>query len=559
MAGARIQGKEYPVMDILCDKFEFFIPRYQRPYAWQTEQAGTLLDDLVSALGDLDTKDDDIESYFLGSLVVVKEDIETKAEVVDGQQRLTTLTILLSVIRSLLVDPKQRGFLTPFIYREGNPIVGIEDHFHLTLREKDRQFFQDNIQKDIDLINLDKQNISDLSDSQKNIIINALLFRDKLKNYTQKQLFTISSYMLTQCYLIIVSTPNVDAAYRIFSVLNDRGLDLSFTDICKAEIIGKLGENQQEAYTRKWEDAEDQIGRESLKDVFAHIRTIFRKVKLTETILKEFRLHILPLYSSQDFIDTVLVPYVDAYDTIKTISYQSDRLAEEINRTLKWLDRIENSDWVPPAMFFYNKNKQDPEKLLKFLNDLERLAAYFTIHRANINVRLIRYAKVIDTIDHGMDLYDPASPLQLTDIERQETIDRLNGDIYNSGARLYILRRLDAALSENDITPDLPVITIEHVLPQNPKVGSQWYSWYPNFDEHKEIVHRLGNLVLLSKRKNSQANNYEFDTKKKSYFNSPLTPFALTTQIIRQETWKPEVLEETQLKHLQTLKKVWRL
>lgn len=559
MAGARIQGKEYPVKDILCDKFEFFIPRYQRPYAWQTEQAGMLLDDLVSALGDLNTKDDDIESYFLGSLVVVKEEIDTKAEVVDGQQRLTTLTILLAVIRSLLVDPKEKGFLTPFIYREGNPIVNIDDHFHVTLREKDRQFFQENIQKDIELENLKKQNIADLSDSQRNIVVNALLFREKLQTFTQKQIFTIASYILTQCYLIIVSTPNVDAAYRIFSVLNDRGLDLSFTDICKAEIIGTLGENQQETYTRKWEDVEDQIGREGLKDVFAHIRTICRKTKLTETILKEFRQHILPQYTPQSFIDTILVPYVDAYDTIKTISYQSEHLAEEINSVLKWLGRIENSDWVPPAMIFYNKDKQDPEKLLKFLTDLERLAAYYTIHRSNINVRIIRYARIIDAIEHDQDIYDPTSPLQLSEKEKQDTIDRLNGDIYNSGARLYILRRLDAALSENNITPDLPVITIEHVLPQNPKAGSQWYSWYPNFDEHKEIVHRLGNLVLLSKRKNSQANNYEFDTKKKGYFNSPLTPFALTTQIIKQETWTPAILEEMQKLHLNTLKTVWRL
>lgn len=559
MAGTRIQGKEYPVQDILCEKFVFSIPRYQRPYAWKIDQAETLLEDLKSALGDLDDDSDDIDAYFLGSVVVVKDENNPLAEVVDGQQRLTTLTILLAAIRALLSDPTERDNLTPFIYHKGNPLIKMPDHFHLSLRERDREFFQEFIQKDITLEKLQTLNTADLPDSQLNIILNTRRYLEVLSDLTQKQLKTLATYILTQCYLIIVSTPNVDSAYRIFSVLNDRGLDLSYTDICKAEVIGKLEDHLQDAYTRKWEDAEEVVGRDGFKEVFAHIRTIHKKAKLKETILKELRQFVLPNYPSKDFIDKVIVPYTTAYDVIRTACYQSDHLAEEINLVLKWLGRIDNFDWLPPAMMFYHLNKHAPDKLLKFLTDLERLAASMMIRRDNINIRLLRYGRMLEAISQGQDLFADGSQLQLKDEEKKLTVERLEGDIYNSGARIYILRRLDAELSETKTTPELPIYTVEHVLPQSPDAGSKWLTWYPDPEARKILTHQLGNLALLSRRKNSQAQNYEFDKKKSLYFNSPLTPFALTTQIIRRASWDIDTLADVQRRHVNILKKLWRL
>ena len=87
-----------------------------------------------------------------------------------------------------------------------------------------------------------------------------------------------------------MSTPDLESAYRIFSVLNDRGLNLSHTDILKAEIIGQISpDQQQEEYTRKWQDIEENLGREAFEDLFAYIRMIYRKVKLRDTVLREFR------------------------------------------------------------------------------------------------------------------------------------------------------------------------------------------------------------------------------------------------------------------------------
>ena len=564
MSATRITGKEYPVKDILCNKFIMRIPNYQRPYAWGTEQVQTLLEDLLNALGDPDDHTDDREAYFLGSIVLVKDEHSPDADVVDGQQRLTTLTILMAVIRAALENQKLRDQITEMIFSPEKILLGEKASYFLTLREKDREFFQKYIQEDELLEKLSTADPNKLTQSQINIIKNARLLQTMLSKYTQGQLVNLVRYISNNCYLIIVTTPTTDSAHRIFSVLNDRGLDLSYTDICKAELIGAIGSRQPEledAYTQKWEDAEEQIGREGFKDLFSHIRTILLKARLKDTILKELRNSVFPKYEGRPtaFIDDVLLPYKNAYDVIKTFSYQNDNLSGEVNGILRWLRWIDNSDWLPVAMLAYQRYSHDSAKFLSILKHLERLAASLTISRANVNTRQTRYNEVLTWIEQGKDWTAPDSPLQLSPAEIVATLNLLQGDIYNSGARGYILRRLNGLLSEDKTTPDTPIFTIEHVLPQNPSANSRWLQWYPDEKERLRITQTLGNLALLSKRKNSAAGNSDFETKKNQYFVTPVTQFALTTSIIRESDWTRPVYERRQAMLVNLLKVAWRL
>ena len=97
----QLEAREVPLNKVFCGDYDFHIPEYQRPYAWQVEQAGQLLEDLVEAM---DRGGD--EPYFLGSIVLVKSPNAARAEVIDGQQRLTTLTILLAVLRDSTTNPE---------------------------------------------------------------------------------------------------------------------------------------------------------------------------------------------------------------------------------------------------------------------------------------------------------------------------------------------------------------------------------------------------------------------------------------------------------------------
>ena len=143
MGRVRIEGKEYPIQKIFNDDFEFVIPRYQRPYSWSSEKAEALLNDLLGSLED-GKEIADIDPYFLGCIVLIKGD-ERRAEIVDGQQRLTTLTILLAALRSL-VPPKIANGLTLRICQPEDPVAGTPNRYRLSLRERDEDFLKKYIQ-----------------------------------------------------------------------------------------------------------------------------------------------------------------------------------------------------------------------------------------------------------------------------------------------------------------------------------------------------------------------------------------------------------------------------
>ena len=318
MAATRIQGKESNLAEIFDGNYIFSIPNYQRPYAWQLDQAEPLLEDIVAAMGDPDDPTDDVESYFLGSIVIAKKEGEKEAAVIDGQQRLTTLTILLAVIRSLTQDEESRNELTLYIYEKGKIFTNTQDHFHLSLRKKDEEFFREYIQRDVTLEKLKRADIKQFPDRQQNVILNARKYIEILSQFKQTHIEILAKYIINHCFIIVVTTPSEDSAYRIFSVLNDRGLDLSFTDICKASIIGKMKDDVQDEYTLKWESAEEQVGREGFKEVLSHIRTIKKQARIKTSILHELQ-EIIKDYEQKPpaFVDELIVPFTSVYETLR--------------------------------------------------------------------------------------------------------------------------------------------------------------------------------------------------------------------------------------------------
>ncbi|MEH1824918.1 MAG: DUF262 domain-containing protein [Nostoc sp.] len=244
-----IHATEKPLFRVFCNDFAFSIPAYQRPYAWTKDQASELLSDLLSFLGDGSEAITDTNPYFLGSIVLIKSEDAFKADVVDGQQRLTTLTILLSVLRSL-ASFESALEITDYIYQRGKKIEGKENQYRLKLRERDEDFFRDYIQCEKKLDELLKLDTSQLTDSERNIQTNASYFLEQLKPRSDQERDRFSNYLMTRCFLVVVSTPDLDSAYRIFSILNARGLDLALSDFLKSEVIGKIDKSQQETRWR---------------------------------------------------------------------------------------------------------------------------------------------------------------------------------------------------------------------------------------------------------------------------------------------------------------------
>ena len=551
-----IKASEQNLNEVFSNKYLFQIPFYQRPYAWTTEEVGELLDDLLFAVD----KDADAP-YFLGSIVLIKGD-GPDSQVIDGQQRLTTLTMLLCALRDLADDGAVRVGLNGCIRQERDVVRGMKEVVRLRLRPRDREFFHANVQNDDGIPKMMENAPPRSTDSQERIFENAKYLLGKLKELDQETLQRLIAYIIHHCYLVTVATADISSAYRIFSVMNDRGLALEPTDILKAEIVGEITTARQQEYSDKWENIEQELGRDRFGDLFGHIRMIFAKAKARRNLQDEFREVVLKDGAGTDFIDSILDPYADAYERALGVSSEHPADAGKFGAYLGHLRRLDNRDWIPPAMAFFHFNPHNLEQLAKFIKDLERLAYGLFIQRANINERISRYAAVLQTIERGGDdIWRGDSPLQLNADEKNAIVRILDGPVYGlPRIPQPLLLRLDGLLADAGARYDHSVISIEHVLPQNPREGSQWRQWFPDDEERAYWTHRLANLALLSHRKNAAASNWDFETKKSRYFTrNSVSPFALTSQVLAVPEWKPEVLAKRQGELLDTLKKEWRL
>lgn len=139
----RIEAAHKKISEVFSKDYAFTIPSYQRPYAWETTQVEELLTDLTDAMGP-ESKSDGF--YFLGSIVLVKTHGSPASRVVDGQQRLTTLTILFSVIRDLTEDTVKQASRETYVKQVANEDEGIPEALRLQLRQKDQAFFDKHIQ-----------------------------------------------------------------------------------------------------------------------------------------------------------------------------------------------------------------------------------------------------------------------------------------------------------------------------------------------------------------------------------------------------------------------------
>lgn len=556
-----LSAHEKRVTQLFNDEYEFHIPGYQRPYAWTGQQAGELVDDLLDFMRGQPGAVEDMAPYFLGSIVLIKEDGKPKAEVVDGQQRLTTLTILLSVLRLLM--PESAGLLTPFIMQEANELTNTKGMPRLELRQRDRDFFREHFQKKNGLARL-LTGEEALRDAQSRMRGNARVIHERLAGLSDEERKRLASFVLQRCFLVAVSTPDLDSAYRIFSVMNSRGLDLSAADLLKAQLTGRVPERdgERDRYTAIWEDTEEDLGRDTFSDLLGHIRMIALKQKPKATLLKEFQEHVARDRDPREVIGGLIAPLANCYAQITAAAYASTADAGAINERLRWLNRLEFSDWVPPALAFMGRHGADPAATLLFFTRLERLAYAMLVSRWWVNDRIDRFSEVTRAVEDGR-WSASDSPLELTAEERAATRAVLDGPVYESlsaRARSTLLLRLDALLADGSAYYDYPVITVEHVLPQNPAADSEWLRWFPDEDTRHAATHRLGNLALLTRKKNSAASNYEFERKKAAYFlNGGVAPFPLTMQLVGHASWTPEIVAARQRTLVDTLARHWEL
>jgi len=560
-----LEAHDKLIREIFEGGYQFEIPDYQRPYAWTKEQAEELFDDLVSAMQDA-RNSIATSQYFLGSIVVIKNDREPRSWVVDGQQRLSTITMLFAALRAVMPDAAED--ITDFLYKKGKVSFDEKNEYRLIVREEDADFFRTSIQEPGGINRL-VASTDNLEDSRLRLRENATLLLEKVAKLSKTERNALWKFLANECSLVVISTPDLEAAYRIFSVLNNRGLDLAPIDIIKADVLGSIrrigGEDKARIYSKKWSVIESQLGRDAFGDLFGHIRTIYAKQKQRATLVKEFQDNVAEYKNPMDLIDKVIKPYAEVWDFVRDADFESTEQAETINEYLSWLNRVDFKDWVPPALVYFKRFRQHPKQIVTFVESLERLTFFMLVTKVGINERIETYAGLTKEIE--LDAFNgdltTFKTFDLTNKQKREFIGALDGDIYRKlpKGRMALVLRLEALVSDGSKKQAFDHVSLEHVLPQTPPAESAWLNWFSDEDERDAWTHRLANLVPLHVRKNPAASNYDFATKKDVYFKGKGTasPFVLTQEVRSEKDWTPALLAERQKRLMSVLTEHWNL
>ncbi len=272
-----LDGKTIKIGTLLSQPFFFRIPEYQRPFAWTTDNFDDLIDDLLGAARDQD--------YFLGTVVLHAHD--KQYDVVDGQQRLASLLILLACLRDLITDNAFTIALQDKILQRENVVDGIPEKVRLEV--KDRQFFQEVVVTDNGTTAAAAK--TGLNDPQRRYLDAVSAFRSKLEGLKQPELQQLVKFLNQRCVVIYLATTTFDDAFKLFTIVNDRGKQLRRIDVLKAtniapNVISKP--SVRDRIAQEWETLENDLGEAKFEDVFHLVRLAILKDKPQGDLVSEF-------------------------------------------------------------------------------------------------------------------------------------------------------------------------------------------------------------------------------------------------------------------------------
>ena len=527
-----INATEKPLGKVFTSDYRFVVPSFQRAYTWQTENVEQLVNDLQDACTHPETP------YFLGSLILVK-DGHGKYQVIDGQQRLISLSIIIAVLRDLEDDPDLIDALSGLILEPGDKLRGIKAEPRLKLRERDAGFFRMYVQEgDLEgLFDLRDNDIA--SHAQRNIALNTRQVFDMLATMPAKERRRFASYLVNAVTLVIVTTDDLAGAHRIFDVMNMRGVPLTASDVFKARTIAEISSAARNAYATRWDDIMDPLGDDAgtLEEFFSDLHLIVSHKAVCARLLDEFRKDVLKPYAKKHntiaFIDELLAPYANAW---RMLEHPTDTsLPDNVVALLVSLNDYPTTDWKPVAMWaLVNSIRNlgdadirifaapgshttahdatdraetplqlhDIDRLRGILAALERVTGIDSLNRQSPLARRTRAAGAIRDLDKNRTLQQIRGFL-ITDEDRRTALAHLRGELQTSPAmKKLLLIRANEQKAGHRITRPRSLKAMP-ILPEQVGKTSDFAAWSETARDH--WTNRIGNLALTQANESQMA------------------------------------------------------
>lgn len=546
-----LKAQHSTLSELLCAGVEMAMPPYQRSYSWDVEEAEALLSDLLEIA-------DSSDLHFIGAIVLVQES-SGRYLIVDGQQRLTTLTILLSVLRDFAQDEAHAGELQKLIVDAPDTDSKQAPRWRISLNHLDGPYFRSAVQ-------VSGSTRSDLiepndGDSQSRMARNLDMYRRVIRELPPESRRKLANAALNRLLLVKVVVEDWDGGYNVFRVLNTRGKAPNSHDIIKTDLLENAGLTGPDAnnFARQWSEHEARLGGSGFDDLLNQIRMLYgRRNKKGAT---EFRRTVIGRQSGdvRTFLERDLPAFVDAYVAISRGQLEFGSLSSAISVPLNHLRLLDHHLWRGSALKFLVNFDGPPETALRVFKNLERLAYACMLVITEPRPRQKRYQRVAEAASNPASLLASNSPLALSRDERRRITERLSSRFGAFAQRRAIALRLNAEIQGGRALGPSDGATVEHVLPRMIGEDSPWNTAWPNSAVHRELVNTIGNFALLSQQANQKADNLGFEDKKDLYFVDGEPEFALTQDIRDHITWTPDTVR-TRTGHLsEILVQAWQL
>lgn len=505
-------------------KADFLIPDYQRPYAWGENECRTLWDDIFSfAIPDEGrTEFDSNSEYFLGPIVTFKND-DDKMEVIDGQQRLTTLMLLL------------RAYYSKFGHMQDKASVSTKQNIEKCLWKTDEFGEPDMAQLKIDsevatdndkdeFLNILKTGIAG-KEMKSKYACNFRFFQASIDEFLQKYP-TYFAYLPTRimnnCILLPIEAESQDTALRIFSTLNDRGKPLSDADIFKAQFykyFSKLGKKDE--FIKEWKKLEElcerifhPISGTPMDELFTRYMYYVRAKmgimsSTTEALRKFYEKDSYALLKDEGTLSD-LITLAEFWEDVS--NQDTHRFSNRILKRLFVLNYAPNGMWTYFVSVYFMQKKDadgmlDDDEFYAFLQKITGFIWTYAVSNPGVNaLRTPVYAEMVNIVND--------SPVEFVKYRfSADTVRSMFDNFSFNNGRPITKAMITWWAFQDDKQPLLSLETvfeIEHIYARN-RYEKEGSLTNPN------NVESLGNKALLEKRINIRASDYRFDDKKKYY------------------------------------------
>ncbi len=557
-ASVKIESQDLSIESLYKDFYT--VPDFQREYVWQREQVEKLLQDVHDEFYDEEGQLIKGPDYFLGSIVVCKGDDDT-FQLIDGQQRMTTIYLVFCSIRDLLIEMNEapNDTLKAQIASAATDDDGEEIFRHrLVLQYEDSKGILEQIVKKPGQLD----DISDKTTSVERIRAAHQDIKEFLRvncDTSPKRLRRFYAAFTKRVKLIRIKTPSLTNALKVFETINDRGIGLNAMDLLKNLLFMKIPSSDYPKLKERWKrliDTLDSCGEKPLRFlryyIMSHFELDSKKPLREDDIYDWFVKNTTETGLADNPLDFLKV-LVECAKAWSNFSAAKD-VQGTVNSYLKNLRLLSGAARQHYILLLAGRHLS-PYLFSKLCRSIENFFFCYTIAREPTKVferNFAQWSKDLRESQNEEDLDLFLEQRFVSDMTRlSPTFDFAFKELKRSRIQKYRMRYILAKLTQyieqqawnNPAHESLeqyiaPTVDIEHILPQNPT--TQVRDAFDKKEQYEEYVEKLGNLTLLEKTINTSVSNEAYDKKLPGYRQSA---FLLTKSLVE----KPQVGVNTSL------------